>query len=149
LNGSVEDRAVAPAKARWSIEGSLRAPAILIVDDFPPMLKILRSQLAEIGLTDVDAAGGARQALTALDHRDYDLLIVDHYLGDSTGQEILQSLAARHRDGETPSIIITGEPERAARDIGAMLDWLRKPFTAQQLRRRIESTCPHWQLTVA
>ncbi len=146
MKRSVEAKAAAPARPRWSVDGSLRTPAILIVDDFPPMLKILRAQLAEIGLTDVDVAGGTRQALAALQHRDYDLLILDHYLGDSTGQEILASLAAGPRDGETPSIIITGEPERAARDIGSMLDWLRKPFNAAQLLNRIESTCPHWRM---
>lgn len=143
----VEAKATAPARPRWAVEGSLRAPAILIVDDFPPMLKILRAQLAEIGLTDVDAAGGARQALSALEHRDYDLLIVDHYLGDSTGPEILRTLGACLRERDTPSIIITGEPDRAARDLGATLDWLRKPFTSTQLLGRIESTCPHWRMT--
>jgi two-component system, sensor histidine kinase ChiS len=133
---------------RWLVDGSFRIPALLIVDDFPPMLKILRAHLGEIALTDVDAATSAAQALSMLERRDYDLLIVDFYLGDRTGHDLVQALAGNHVHGETPSIIITGEPDRAARDLGFQVDWLKKPFTAQELRHRIESTCPTWSLAV-
>ncbi|WP_460452445.1 hypothetical protein [Alsobacter sp. SYSU BS001988] len=40
--------------------------------------------------------------------------------------------------GQTiPAIIITGEPEKAMQLTGRNGDWLRKPFTAEDLRERI------------
>ncbi len=131
-------------RGRWIVEGAMRMPALLIVDDFPPMLKIMRSQLAEIGLHDVDSAMSAGDALSAFHRRDYDLLIVDYYLGDRTGHDLVSALARSAEHCDTPSIIITGEPDRATRDLGFAVDWLRKPFTSEELLERIEATCPHW-----
>jgi DNA-binding response OmpR family regulator len=113
----------------------LHTTAVLVVDDFPPMLTIVAKLLASIGIDDVDCAGTVNQALTRVHARDYDLLIVDYFLTDETGDDLLAALQERSK--HIPAVIMTGEPKRAATKLGHEVDWLRKPFTAPQLRARI------------
>ena len=111
---------------------------VLVVDDFPPMLTIVTKLLGEIGIHDVDCATDVKSALGRTQARDYDLLIVDYFLGDETGDDLLSAL--REQDEDIRAIIMTGEAFKAAARLGYVVDWLRKPFTAQDLAARILAT---------
>lgn len=114
--------------------------SVLVVDDFAPMLTIVQKMLSELGVRDIDRASSCDAALARLRSRDYDLLIVDYFLGDETGDELIARARAAGED--VTAVIMTGEPERASRALGHEVDWLRKPFTAAELQLRIEATLP-------
>ncbi|WP_460452550.1 response regulator [Alsobacter sp. SYSU BS001988] len=114
---------------------TLHRLTVLVVDDFPPMLTIVTKQLAELGIRDVDCAANVGEALMRARARDYDLLIVDFFLGEQTGDDLLAALG--EQGDEIPAIIMTGEAQKAATKLGHDVDWLRKPFTASDLQARI------------
>ncbi|WP_406857224.1 response regulator [Alsobacter sp. KACC 23698] len=99
------------------------------------MLTIVTKMLAEIGVHDVDCAGDVESALAHVRVRDYDVLILDYFLGDQTGDDLMFTL--RHEGEDIPAIIMTGEAARAATHLRQEVDWLRKPFTATELKARI------------
>ncbi|WP_460449089.1 response regulator [Alsobacter sp. SYSU BS001988] len=109
--------------------------SVLVVDDFAPMLTIVMKLLAQLDIHDVDCSMSVMGALDSVARRDYDLLILDYFLGEETGDELVHRLKLT---GQTiPAIIMTGEPEKAMQLTGRNGDWLRKPFTAEDLRERI------------
>ena len=117
--------------------------SVLIVEDSRPMCRIIIRLLADLGITDVDACIERRTALSRASGRDYDLVIIDYFLGDCTGVEVIRDMRAT--GAHVPAVLITGRPSQAREDLGSDVDWLIKPFSAQELAERIALACPHWQ----
>src|SRR3569833_1371343 len=117
--------------------------SVLIVEDSRPMCRIIIRLLAELGITDVDACHTRETALSRVGGRDYDLLVIDYFLGDCTGVEVVRAM--RHDGANVPAVLITDQPSQAREDVGFEVDWLIKPFSAQELADRIALACPHWQ----
>lgn len=85
--------------------------AILIVDDSPTVVSIIRSYLAE-GKTDtytiVEAASLA-QTLDALDEQAFDLVLLDLTLPDSTGMDTIESVRTKAPDVAIVALSGAGE----------------------------------------
>ncbi len=119
-------RRVERRRAATATAGQLR---VLVIDDEEDVLAIVRALLSEV-LPDVfvgwapGAVAGAAMAMAA----QWDVLIVDQALGDGTGVELLQRLAAG--GSITPAIMLTGSIERST-DLAAMaagaVDFVSKP----------------------
>lgn len=114
---------------------------VLVVDD--------DFHVAEINAAYVDRTAGFRvvgtahtalQALRELEQRPVDLLLLDHYLPDRTGLELVRGL--RQRGLRCDVIMVTAaqdvEVVEAALRYG-VLHYLVKPFTFDGLRARLES----------
>jgi len=106
---------------------------ILIVDDEETLRESCASVLADDGY-DVASIGEAREAQNLLRHRVFDVLLLDWYMSDIPGCELLPlALAA---NPATRVIAVTGKPTLAssleALRIGAWA-YLPKPFSAVQL----------------
>jgi DNA-binding response OmpR family regulator len=116
----------------------------LVVVDNLPMLGIFRTILKEIGITNAQQGRTAKEALTLLATTPIDLVIID----DFSPVDGVTFLNVLRRGGEgtlpnaMPVIFVTAVADRerilAARDAGAT-EILLKPFSAVQLRTRIES----------
>jgi two-component system response regulator PilR (NtrC family) len=93
----------------------LRRPRILLVDDDPTVVRglwrILRRYRPQF---QINTAGSASQALTALADLTYDVVITDLQMPGGGGQVVLEALAARHP--ETVRVVHSSQLELADTD---------------------------------
>ena len=109
--------------------------SVLFVDDEPDICSFCRTLFTRVGC-DVSIAGTARQALTILQERDFDLLITDYNLPDKTGIELFETAKGLGRDFTGKVLFISGTSEAYE-----LLDsvhaahgkFLPKPFNASRI----------------
>ena len=121
---------------------------ILLAEDDPTNQRVARGILGRLGLH-VDLVENGAEAIQALSHWDYDLVLMDIQMPDMDGLETTQ----RIRDSETgvrntaiPIIAMTahameGDRERCIR--AGMSDYLSKPVTLDALQAALEKWLPH------
>ncbi len=118
------------------------AVRILVVDDEPPIRRLLRLGLRKRGYEVVDATSG-EQGLEALACGP-DLVILDIDLPDLEGFDVLRIM--RGRGERQPVIILSGrdteEDKVKALDLGAD-DYVVKPFGMNELMARIRTALRH------
>jgi DNA-binding response OmpR family regulator len=105
---------------------------ILVVDDDVSILRVFKSILEKEGYS-VETAETGKDALKKINHKKFNLCLVDVKLPDMDGTELLLDMA---EDSETIKIIVTGfsseEVGKKAADYGAD-DFLVKPVKADEL----------------
>ncbi len=103
------------------------SPTVLVIDDEPPIRRLLRVGLATQGYA---AAGGARRphALALLGRERVDLVILDLGLPDRGGHDLLRDIRADHPD--LPVVVLSSRGDEAGKvealDLGAD-DYVTKP----------------------
>jgi two-component system KDP operon response regulator KdpE len=119
--------------------GALR---ILVVDDEPPIRKLLRMGLTSQGYEVLDAPNG-RSALELLAKKP-DLVILDLGLPDVDGLELLRTL--RQRQENLPIVVLSSRGDEAGKvaalDLGAD-DYVTKPFGMDELFARMRAALRH------
>ena len=112
---------------------------ILLVDDEEIVRQTLGDYLSECGYQ-VDQAGDGREALKAIEAKDYDLALIDVRMPGIDGLSFLSQVET-FRPG-MPIIIITGhgsvEMEDSARELGAT-GFLLKPVKLLELDGMLEA----------
>jgi DNA-binding response OmpR family regulator len=109
---------------------------ILLVDDEPRLRQALARSLSARGHR-VDEAGCFVDAMDAIEHTDYDLLLLDVNLPDATGWDVLRQLRATGH--ELPAIVISAIPPSAQRVREFRpLGVLHKPFPIESLLRLVQ-----------
>ena len=115
---------------------------VLVVDDYRPMIRIIRNLLRQLGFADVDEANDGASALTKMRAKRYGLVISDWNMEPMTGFDLLQQVRSDPGFGETPFIMVTAESKTenviAAKKAGVN-NYIVKPFNAQTLRAKIEA----------
>lgn len=116
----------------------------LVVDDYPGMRNALRLTLSNFGVTKVQVASNAAEALFQIRNREYDFILCDFNLGDGRdGQQLLEEL--RHGNLiplETVFMMVTSESFYEKVVATAELapdDYMIKPFSADVLCSRLEA----------
>ncbi|GAA4906135.1 response regulator of citrate/malate metabolism [Stackebrandtia albiflava] len=113
---------------------------VLVVDDDFMVARVHRGFTERVdGFTVVGVAHTGTEALRAAEELRPDLVLLDVYLPDMTGLEVLRRL--RERSLSTDVLVVT-----AARDVdtvrdamrGGVVHYLIKPFTFDALSRRLE-----------
>lgn len=116
--------------------------AILVVDDYNTMVRIIRKLLKQIGYENVDEASNGEEALTKIKAKTYGLIISDWNMEPMTGFDLLKHVRADEGTSKTPFILVTAEskPENvmAAQKAGVS-SYLVKPFSAPVLKEKIDS----------
>lgn len=111
---------------------------ILVVDDSPDTLEVIRRNLEEKGYA-VLTAPGAGKALRILDDSEVDLVITDFKMPEVNGLDLTRHIRENHAD--TVIMMITGYPslEGAVQAVktGAE-EYLAKPFTDEELLSAVE-----------
>jgi two-component system KDP operon response regulator KdpE len=115
---------------------------ILVVDDEPPIRKLLRMGLSTQGYQILDAPNG-KTALELL-AQDPDLVILDLGLPDIQGHDLLRMIRARN--DSVPIVVLSSRGDEAGKvqalDLGAD-DYLTKPFGMDELLARIRAALRH------
>jgi two-component system, OmpR family, KDP operon response regulator KdpE len=115
---------------------------ILIVEDDPPIRRLLRTTLGAHDYRTHEAATGA-EALSALRHHRPDLVLLDLGLPDIDGLVLI----GRVREiSPVPIVVLSSRGEEAAKvaalDAGAD-DYVTKPFGADELMARLRAALRH------
>jgi two-component system KDP operon response regulator KdpE len=115
---------------------------VLVVDDEPPIRKLLRMGLTAQGYQTLEAANG-KAALDLLKETP-DLIILDLGLPDTLGHDLLRTIRARN-DG-VPIIVLSSRGDEASKvqalDLGAD-DYVTKPFGMDELLARMRAALRH------
>ncbi len=115
---------------------------ILVIDDEPPIRKLLRTGLGTQGYDVLEAANG-KAALELIGERT-DLIILDLGLPDVAGLELLGLLRARAE--AVPIVVLSSRADEFAKvqalDGGAD-DYVLKPFGMNELLARIRTALRH------
>jgi two-component system KDP operon response regulator KdpE len=117
---------------------------ILVVDDEPAILRLLRTSLATQNFRTIEVASGA-EALRAIpaSGRGPDLVILDLGLPDIDGIEVIRRLRER---SPVPIIVLSSRDDEkgkvTALDLGAD-DYVTKPFGIDELVARIRTALRH------
>jgi two-component system KDP operon response regulator KdpE len=118
------------------------AATILIVEDEPPIRRLLRTTLDAHDYRTVEAATGT-EALSALRHHRPDLVLLDLGLPDIDGQALIGRIRAL---SPVPIVILSSRGDEAAKvaalDSGAD-DYITKPFGADELLARLRAALRH------
>jgi two-component system, OmpR family, KDP operon response regulator KdpE len=122
----------------------MSAPAlrVLIVDDEPPIRKLLRMGLGTQGYDVLEAPNG-KAALELLAGKP-DLVILDLGLPDIQGHELLRMIRARN--DSVPIVVLSSRGDEAGKvqalDFGAD-DYVTKPFGMDELLARMRAALRH------
>ncbi len=115
---------------------------VLIVDDEPQVLRLLRTSLTERGY-EVATAGSGEDALAALEHRMPDVVILDLVMPGLSGLDVCRIVRER---SAVPIIVLSARGDEhdkvRALDLGAD-DYLTKPFGMEELLARIRVALRH------
>jgi two-component system KDP operon response regulator KdpE len=115
---------------------------ILVVDDEPPIRKLLRMGLTSQGYQVLEAPNG-KAALELLAKKP-NLVILDLGLPDIDGLDLLRRL--RHRQEDLPIVVLSSRGDEAGKvaalDLGAD-DYLTKPFGMDELFARMRAAMRH------
>jgi two-component system, OmpR family, KDP operon response regulator KdpE len=115
---------------------------IMVVDDEPPIRKLLRMGLSTQGYQILDAPNG-KTALELL-AQNPDLVILDLGLPDIQGHDLLRMIRARN--DSVPIVILSSRGDEAGKvqalDLGAD-DYVTKPFGMDELLARIRAALRH------
>ena len=115
---------------------------VLIVDDEPPIRKLLRMGLTAQGYQVLEAPNG-KAALELVAQRP-DLVILDLGLPDVQGFDLLRTIRARNE--QVPIVVLSSRGDEAAKvaalDLGAD-DYVTKPFGTDELLARMRAALRH------
>jgi two-component system, OmpR family, KDP operon response regulator KdpE len=121
---------------------SVVAAKVLVVDDEPPIRKLLRMGLTVQGYQILEAPNG-KTALELLSQGP-DLVILDLGLPDIQGHELLRMIRARNEN--IPVVVLSSRGDEAGKvqalDFGAD-DYVTKPFGMDELLARMRAALRH------
>ena len=111
---------------------------LLIVDDNPDLLQLLREQLSGAGYVHIAAAADCAAARAAFEADRPELMILDINLPDGDGFSLFRALRAK---ADVPALFLSARDADADRLFGLGLgadDYLTKPFLMQELLLRVQ-----------
>jgi two-component system alkaline phosphatase synthesis response regulator PhoP len=111
---------------------------ILIVEDEPELVKVLRSYLEQAGFS-VLAASRGDTGLSTWEYKRPDLVLLDLNLPGMDGLDVARQI---RRKGDTPIIMITARVEEADQLVGLELgadDYIPKPFSPRLVVARVRA----------
>lgn len=121
--------------------GFSTTPLIVVVDDDPEIVRLLRGYLQKAGYQVLAAANG-EAALTLLRRRLPDVLILDLMLPDRDGWELTRLIRADDGLKALPIIMLTARVEAADKILGLEIgadDYITKPFNPGEVVARVKA----------
>jgi DNA-binding response OmpR family regulator len=116
-------------------------PLVLVADDDPDIRALVTFRLEKAGYDVVQAADG-EEALQLARERTPDLAVLDVMMPRLTGDEVTRQIRADEGTSAIPVILLTARVQEAdvARGFEAGADdYIKKPFSPQELRARVQA----------
>ena len=146
--GDYEEALRRSSETREKYHEKFTAPEarILVVDDTPMNLTVIRGLLKKTLIT-VDTAASGREAIRLMGENEYDLILLDHLMPEMDGIETLHRLKELYPDrmAGTPGICLTANAVSGAREqyLAAGFDeYLTKPIDAQLMEATLLKLLP-------
>jgi two-component system alkaline phosphatase synthesis response regulator PhoP len=117
------------------------APKILIVDDEPHILELVRFNLEATGLKVIEALDGT-EAISLTQSEKPDLVILDLMLPGIDGLEVCRRLRSERETKDISIIMLTARGEEIDRILGLEIgadDYITKPFSPRELVARVKA----------
>ncbi len=117
------------------------AKAILVADDDQDILELVAFRLERAGY-EVLTAGDGEQALATARERQPALAVLDVMMPKLTGYEVVKAMRSAEETSRIPVILLTARVQEADVSRGFEAgadDYIRKPFSPQELRARVEA----------
>jgi CheY-like chemotaxis protein len=114
--------------------------SILIVDDEPMVIRVVRLGLERAG-HDVTCAGNGAEALKHLRERHFDVLITDVNMPRMSGRELCDSLREELPERDPLIFVVTARPGAGHREWSGDLrgvEFVEKPASIRTLLQRID-----------
>jgi two-component system phosphate regulon response regulator PhoB len=114
---------------------------ILVVDDDPDLLELVRLNLSQAGF-EVDVAATGGEAMQSLQAACPDLVVLDLMLPDVSGTDLCRQLRSDPSFAELPIIMLTARADEVDRVVGFELgadDYVTKPFSPRELVLRVRA----------
>src|SRR5262249_37810595 len=120
--------------------------AVLVVDDYSTMIRIIRNLLKQLGFENIDDASDGAEALNKMRAGKRYGLVISHWnMEPLTGSDVLREVRADPNFATTPFIMITAESKTenviAAKKAGVN-NYIVKPFNAATLKTKIDAVFP-------
>ena len=117
------------------------SPRVLVVDDDPQVLRLMRVNL-ELEGYDVVSAPDGEEALEAVVNERPDVVVCDVMMPGVDGLTVLRSLRANPQFSKIPFVVVSAKAQRS--DVKAALDmgadkYITKPFDPQDLLDAVEN----------
>ncbi|ATD69322.1 MULTISPECIES: response regulator transcription factor [Gordonia] len=112
--------------------------SVLVVDDEPHIRRVLRGYLEADGYDVIEAATGS-QALTLVQSRCPDLVLLDIRLPDLDGLEVLRSIRGF---SDVYVVLVTARAEEVDKLVGLAVgadDYITKPFAPREVAARVRA----------
>jgi two-component system phosphate regulon response regulator PhoB len=116
-------------------------PTIMVVEDEPSILELLRINLVDAGY-DVRSAADAESAQRMLKESLPDLVLLDWMLPGLSGLAFAKQLRGDARTRELPVIMVTARTDEADKVAGLEAwvdDYVTKPFSPRELKARVKA----------
>jgi two-component system alkaline phosphatase synthesis response regulator PhoP len=124
------------------MRGSMTAvPTILVVDDEPHIVRLVRDYLERAGLVVLTASRGD-EALRVARTRHPDLVVLDLGLPGVDGLDVTKALRREPATAALPIIVLTARGDESDRIVGLELgadDYVTKPFSPRELAARVKA----------
>jgi PAS domain S-box-containing protein len=114
---------------------------VLVVDDDLLVCKLIRKNLEPMGMI-VEEAHTGPEGIGAARRMKPDMLFLDVNLPGQDGNQVRRTLKEAPATRGIPVIMITGEPYMLDPELARAADWLPKPFSMDDLRKRVQSLVP-------
>ena len=114
---------------------------VLVADDDPDILDLVTFRLDRAGYEVVQARDG-QEALDAALTRTPDLCVLDVMMPRLDGYEVTRRLREAEATRSVPIILLTARVQESDVERGfeaGATDYVRKPFSPQELRARVEA----------
>ncbi len=114
------------------------AETILVVDDEPQIVRLVRAYLEEAGYR-VAIAYDGEEALYAARQEKPDLIVLDILMPRMDGLEFIRQI---RREQDVPIIVLTARSEETDRIVGLEMgadDYVTKPFSPRELAARVKA----------
>ena len=117
------------------------ARTVLVADDDEDILQLVSFRLERAGYNVITASDGQQAIAAAREHRP-DLAVLDVMMPGMNGYDVTRALRADAVTAEIPVILLTARVQEADVSRGFEAgadDYLRKPFSPQELRSRVQA----------
>lgn len=118
----------------------MSAKKILVADDEPHILRIVKDKLSNAGFAVVSVTNG-EDALSAAINEKPDLILLDVMMPKMSGFEVCQKIKADESIKHIPVILLTARGQesdiKAGLDAGAS-EYITKPFSPRQMLTKVK-----------